>query len=646
MTAAPSAYRRDIDGLRAVAVLAVVIYHLAHDWLPGGYLGVDIFFVISGYLITGIIWREVSTGGFSVRRFYERRLRRIAPALLAMLLLVTVVSAVILLPIDLIGFARSLFATLTFVSNVYFWRDTDYFSRAAAEKPLLHTWSLGIEEQFYILFPLLLMATAHFRRSWTPWVIVAVTLASLAANVFALRIGAGLPAFYLLPTRAWELGAGSLLVFVRSPGQRLVAESLALAGAVLVALALTTSQSWLPGIVPAAAAAVGGSGLLILTGSRTLVGRGLGLRGPVFVGLISYSLYLWHWPVIVLAQYWLVRPLTAIETALLIVPILVLAILSWRYVERPFRDRTLTTASLVKFSAGGTMLAAAAASALIVGNGLPGRLNPQAARINAAAGTNYRCPISDYLAFGASRGCKLALPSGDPARADAVLLGNSHAQMYAPLVADILAAHGAQGLLVPANGCLPIAAFNISVECIAIARTNIDAVAALRHARLVILGLTWTADAGPLVDSAGRPAPVQGAAGIADGIAATAAQLRAAGKRVVVIGPLAQPGWDVASTLSRSMAFGRTQPLPLFMPRAAFEQTFAAAIRLLENDPGVVLVRPDRVQCSAGPCAYVIAGDSLFADDNHLAVAALPRFRVILEPAIVAGLATAPAERR
>ena len=147
-------------------------------------------------------------------------------------------------------------------------------------------------------------------------------------------------------------------------------------------------------------------------------------------------------------------------------------------------------------------------------------------------------------------------------------------------------------------------------------------------------------------DSAGRPAPVQGAAGIAEGIAATAAQLSAAGKRVVVIGPLAQPGWDVASTLSRSMAFGRTQPLPLFTPRAAFEQTFAAAIRRLENDPGVVLVRPDRVQCSAGPCAYVVAGDSLFADDNHLAVAALPRFRAILEPAIVAGLATAPAAGR
>ena len=641
MTADPATgHRRDIDGLRAVAVLAVVVYHLARDRLPGGYLGVDIFFVISGYLITGIIWREASGDGFSIRRFYERRLRRIAPALLAMLLLVSVAASLILLPIDLIGFGRSLLATLVFVSNVYFWRDADYFSRAAAEKPLLHTWSLGIEEQFYILFPLLIMATGHFRRGWTPWVIAAVAIGSLAANVVALRIGAGLPAFYLLPTRAWELGTGSLLVFIPPPERRGVAEVLAAVGAVLVALAIATRQPWLPAAAPAALAAVVGSALLIVSGSRTrtFASRALGLRLAVFVGLISYSLYLWHWPLIVLVQYWLVRSLTPGEALLLLVPMLALATASWRYVEQPFRDRVLPVPRLIAFSAGGTLLAAGVAAGLIVSKGLPARLSPAAARINAAAGTNYRCPIGDYLAFGASRGCRLVLPGGDPESADAVLLGNSHAQMYAPLVADILAAHAATGLLVPANGCLPIAAVNISAECVAVARTNIEAVANLRHARLVILGLTWTAGPGPLVDGDGRRAAVQGPAGIAAGIAATAARLHAAGKQVVVIGPIATPGWDVASTLSRSIAFGRAQPLPLFAPRARFERDYAAAFDRLARTAGIGVARPDCAQCRGDRCDFVAGGDSLFADDNHLAVAALPRFRAAIEPAIVAAL--------
>src|SRR5271168_1408636 len=180
-------YRPDIDGLRAVAVLSVIAFHLSPKIVPGGYLGVDIFFVLSGYLITNVIWREALNKKFSIKRFYERRIRRILPALVVLLIVVSGVAMVLLLPIDLTGSARSVFASLSFVANFYFWRDQDYFGRLAEEKPLLHVWSLGVEEQFYIIFPLLVLLCLRWRRSALLPVTVALVLLSLSANLWADR---------------------------------------------------------------------------------------------------------------------------------------------------------------------------------------------------------------------------------------------------------------------------------------------------------------------------------------------------------------------------------------------------------------------------------------------------------------------------
>ena len=179
--------------------------------MPGGYLGVDIFFVLSGFLITTIIWNELEADRFSIRKFYERRVRRIMPALIAMLIPTCLIAVVVLLPADLIGFARSLLATIVFLPNVYFWRDTNYFARAAEEKPLLHLWSLGVEEQFYLLFPLLLLVIASTWRKQALGLVGALTLASLAVNIALNKFDAANTAFFLLPPRAWELGAGALL---------------------------------------------------------------------------------------------------------------------------------------------------------------------------------------------------------------------------------------------------------------------------------------------------------------------------------------------------------------------------------------------------------------------------------------------------
>jgi peptidoglycan/LPS O-acetylase OafA/YrhL len=203
-------YRPDVDGLRAVAVLSVIFYHVDSALIPGGFLGVDIFFVISGYLITSIIRREQERGSFSLGGFYERRIRRIMPALLLVLFVTTIASTYLLLPLDLTGYSKSLLATLTFVANVYFFLDTNYFAAAAELKPLLHMWSLGVEEQFYLLFPLILMLLARYPRTILP-IIVTFGVLSLMANMASLFLGKSNPAFFLIPFRAWELGFGAML---------------------------------------------------------------------------------------------------------------------------------------------------------------------------------------------------------------------------------------------------------------------------------------------------------------------------------------------------------------------------------------------------------------------------------------------------
>lgn len=620
-----TSYRPDLDGLRAVAVLSVIAYHLAPGALPGGYLGVDIFFVLSGYLITTIVWHEMLAGQFSLARFYDRRVRRIMPALLLVLMVTAGASALVLLPLDLMGMARSLLAALGFVANIYFWRDTDYFSRLADEKPLLHIWSLGVEEQFYLLFPLLLMLLVR-RRRWAAAMIAALVVVSLAGHFVALHAGGALPAFYLLPTRAWELGMGALLavrpVALRS---RSWATALGAAGAVLVASSLAGGRALFPAQVPDALAVVPGTVLLIVAGLQpgNPVTGGLSLRLPVFIGLISYSLYLWHWPVIVLLKYVLVRDLAATEIAAACVVMTLCAIASWRFVERPFRLRTVPARAAHYSIAAAALALAGVGIALLAAEGMPGRLDPTATRINAAVGSNYRCPVTDYLYFEESRACDLNLEARDPRTAEVVLFGNSHAQMYAPLVRELAAARGLQALLVPMNACTPTLGPNINPGCAALATRNLDAIAGLPRARVIVIASTWPRDT----------------AAFSEGLNDSIARLQAAGKRVVLVGPIATPGWDVASSLSRSLAFGRSLDRPLFEPQAEFLAQRGAALGAYEARADIEFVRPDRVQCTAGRCEFLIDGQSLFADSNHLAASSLPRFRVAFEAALARALA-------
>ncbi|MBF0157393.1 MAG: acyltransferase, partial [Magnetococcales bacterium] len=484
-------YRADIDGLRAIAVLSVVFFHLSRSTLPGGYLGVDMFFVISGYLITSIIWRETQDNTFSILRFYDRRIRRILPALILSLFVTTLSASYFLLPADLVEYGKSLLATLAFVANIHFWLDSGYFGGVAEERPLLHMWSLGIEEQFYLLFPLLIAFFGRFMpRGATP-TITLLTFGSLALNFLAIFLDGANPAFYLLPTRAWELGLGTLLVLSPRlasgfPGSGRVRTgkefpgfhwhtTAAVTGGILVGLGLFHPGLLSP-LMPVAVPVVAGTALLILTGQHgcSALHRFLSLPPVVFIGLISYSLYLWHWPIIVLGKYYLVREFNVAEKAAVLASAIVCATASWHFVERPFRSRDMPIRMVRSATGAGVAVLIAIAIAFVSADGLPGRFSPEIARINEAVGTNYRCPVSDYIALGHSRACVMNLPSRNPADAEVILLGNSHAQMYAPLVASILAERGLVGLLVPVNSCMPTITANVSRDCVEVARRNLE----------------------------------------------------------------------------------------------------------------------------------------------------------------------------
>jgi peptidoglycan/LPS O-acetylase OafA/YrhL len=334
-------YRREIDGLRAVAVLPVVLFHAGFEIFSGGYVGVDVFFVISGYLITGIIISELEQGEFSIVRFYERRARRVLPALFFVMLVCIPFAWLWMVPSQTEDFGRSLIAVSLFASNILFWRETNYFEQPAEEKPLLHTWSLAVEEQYYVFFPLFLLLAWRFGRGRVFYMIVLCAAASLLLCEWGWR-NSPTANFYLAPTRAWELLAGSMCAFVQFGREQKRSDVLAALGLGLIVFAILVFDASTPFPSLYALAPVGGTALIILFGaSGTWTARLLSLRPVVGIGLISYSIYLWHQPLFAFARIYSPHKPSQLSMLCLAALSLALAYLTWRYIENPFRRMRL-----------------------------------------------------------------------------------------------------------------------------------------------------------------------------------------------------------------------------------------------------------------------------------------------------------------
>jgi len=366
-----STYREDIDWLRAVAVLAVVAFHFETPGVFGGFVGVDIFFVVSGYLITAIIADELKRDAFSFARFYERRVRRLLPALYAMVALTAIPSFQYLLTSERAEFFRSVGAVVTFTSNFFFWFQTGYFDHAAVEKPLLHTWSLAVEEQFYLALPLMLWAVSRIARGRPlaiPMVLAVLTIASFGLSIWLMKTGRSANAFFMSPPRAWEFLIGGLVATPNLPVLRHALAQQIVRGIALVVIAIPIFSlrqgPGFPGfnaLAPCIGAAVFiWSGIGVPTLKRSVYAP---LNVVRFFGQISYSLYLWHWPLFTFARF--SRDSLSLDTseklALFGLTVLI-SYLSWRYLEQPFRTRAVAPTRRMAFG-----LAGAASLVLLAG---------------------------------------------------------------------------------------------------------------------------------------------------------------------------------------------------------------------------------------------------------------------------------------
>ena len=348
-------YRAEIDGLRALAVLPVIFFHAGFEWFSGGFVGVDIFFVISGYLITTIIISEMAEGKFSIINFYERRARRILPALFFVMLACLPFAWLWLTPSDLKDFGQSLIAVSTFSSNIFFWLDSGYFNTANELKPLLHTWSLAVEEQYYILFPIFIMLTWRLGLKWILILLSIVFLVSLGAAQWG-AYNSPYATFFLLPTRGWELLVGVFAAFYLKYNNHLKShplnQVLSLLGFCMISYSIiafdeTTPFPSLYTLIPTI-----GTGLLIFCAvPKTFIHKLLSLKFIVGIGLISYSAYLWHQPLLAFVRHSLLGEVSDLILIILCVASLVMAWFSWRFIEKPFRSKmTVSRRSIFKLA--------------------------------------------------------------------------------------------------------------------------------------------------------------------------------------------------------------------------------------------------------------------------------------------------------
>lgn len=339
-------YRREVDGIRAIAVVSVILFHAGLTEISGGFLGVDVFFVISGYLITGIILKDLEDGQWNVKssiiNFYLRRSRRILPALFVMIFISTIVAVSILLPDDIQNFGQSVFATITFSNNILLFLTNGYFSENSDFKPLIHTWSLGVEEQYYLIIPLLMNLAFWFeKRKGVICFIIIIAAGSLITSISTQQIYPQAN-FYLIFPRAWELCAGGLAVIFEPNLRRISARSQAvmatvgLSATVLSLFVLDASMN-LPGLATLLPV-VGTAVMLVYARSSNIAGRVLGLAPLVWVGLLSYSAYLYHQPIFAFARLLSIAPTSKYVLLSLVPAIFLISYLSWRFVENPFRD--------------------------------------------------------------------------------------------------------------------------------------------------------------------------------------------------------------------------------------------------------------------------------------------------------------------
>ena len=601
-------YRSDIDGLRAVAVLPILLFHAGVQVFRGGFIGVDIFFVISGFLITGIITQEIGEGRFTIGAFYRRRFVRILPALGVTLLATLAFGIWFMLPPEIEELGHSIAAAAAFASNIFFYATIDYFGSGADSKPLLHTWSLGVEEQFYFFYPLLLIMVNRYAPRRLTAMLVAVAALSFALDLY--QAFHDKPAgFYLLPGRAWELALGGLVAVGAYPRLTPLLRNLAaLGGLALIGLGILGIKSDLPFPAPFALVPCVGSALLIAYGSEAWTGRLLSLQPMRWIGAISYSLYLWHWPLITFYRLRWGMTLDVADTIVLVAASVVAASLSYYLVEQPVLRRwrngpagRINTVALVSVAA----LAAASLGASATSRTVH-PVSPVAERIAEAVGYNRtpegKAQFRPGTCFAALRGDSydynrcLRLDARKP---NVLVLGDSHAAQYWLAIAE--ANPQANVLQVTATGCRPVLEPRGEPRCTQLIAKVLATTAVSGRVQTVVLAGRWLEKED-------------------ERLGQTIRYLRGRGVRVVVIGPVVEYDGDFPLLLARALDRGTPRAVDAFRIDSRARD---ARIGEIARDNGAEFYSVQTRECPAGRCfLYARPGLPMHFDYGHLTLPA------------------------
>jgi peptidoglycan/LPS O-acetylase OafA/YrhL len=635
------AYRPEIDGMRAIAVMSVILYHSALGGFTGGYVGVDIFFVISGYLIGSIIMGDIARGRFSFANFYERRIRRIAPPLFLVLAVSSVFAVWLLTPHQLREFGQALIATVTFLSNIYFRMKTGYFGSDTENNPLIHMWSLSVEEQFYLFFPVVLIVAGRWRALRLEWVLPLLFALSLGWCLYrSVTDPSG--GFFPAQTRAWELLAGAIVAVYRARWMAFAAArswfgnvvELTGAAAMIVPIFVYTSLTVWPGIATVPVV-LGAAAIILASHERSIVGRLLSIPPMVGIGLISYSAYLWHQPLFAFARAALSTNLTVGQDIVLICITLVLAWLSWRFVERPFRKSPSGRHWRV-FAVAGAM----SALLLAVGaffhftQGLPGRFDKQTLALQATTapspmraqchteGLDFRTPDKACRFFGKD--------------VTWAVLGDSHGVEISYALAEDLRRKNEGLIQLTFSGCQPALKFESpSPGCSAWLEQATKYLEGQPNVTNVMLTFRHPAylygdmkhsypvlpDAHPnfLFDLSAEAARQA----YWNSFAELVTRLRRAGKQVYILAPIPELPVLVDRYIFRGAA------APAVPSRGVYERRngeILAKLAAFARQPGVTVLDPSTTMCGRTDCAAIIDRQALYFDDNHLSAAGARRF--------------------
>lgn len=647
-------YRHEIDGLRAIAVMGVILYHVGLKSISAGYAGVDVFFVISGFLIGGIIFRERANGTFTYRKFYARRARRILPALFTVILFSMIAGWLTMMPDTLRYFGGAALSTLLFISNIWFFEVIDYFNPAALKDPLIHTWSLAVEEQFYFFVPLLFGLLWRFGTKTLFWVFAALATVSLITALLT-NTNSPMAAFYLIHTRAWELFAGVLaaLTFPKITASPRTSGWLTNLGLLLIlgGLGLIPAHVPWPGgwtIIP-----VAGTVLVLLFGQAPSLARtALTLRPITIIGLISYSAYLWHQPVISfldLAGY----PLSGWpQTTATVAAILTVSWLSWRYIEQPFR----TGSTLPKLMARGSLIIAAIIIAAFSIGGhvtegypdrMPSKVHALLAYANSQPQTYKQClavratvtdmKMHDRCVHGANTTPSIAI------------WGDSHAALLGQALGKALTKHDLALQELTLSSCQPIPKMlnygqTRAAKCEWFNDAVMEYLLATPTLKTIVLHATWgsyisNSDSiswlGNLVPDnlyayPSHLSPSMPDAERKDAIAGELSRaittLRDAGKTVILVQAIPSPGFRPTKHYGRKLWYGEQLDQDIGFDQALFSQSpmdmhkFLAEIA---NKTGAYVFDPQNQLCQDGLCYVMKNGAPLFFDGGHLSLEGL-----------------------